>query len=85
MRPNLSIQTLLTALSSCYYALQAARGGHQNVIELLVKYGADVNDRTGRHEDGQSVLSLVVENHGSDHPLAQYLRDLGAVEFDEEL
>jgi prolyl 4-hydroxylase len=64
---------------------EAARGGHQDVIELLIKYGADVNERTGRYSDGDSVLRLVVQNHGSDHPLAQYLRDLGAVELGEEL
>ncbi|KAL3793032.1 hypothetical protein HJC23_003040 [Cyclotella cryptica] len=28
---------------------EAARGGHQNAIELLIKYGARVNDRAGRY------------------------------------
>ena len=64
---------------------EAARGGHKEAVALLVAYGADVNDRTGRNADGSSVLSLVVQNHGAQHPLAQYLRDLGAEEFDEEL
>ncbi|KAL3793027.1 hypothetical protein HJC23_003035 [Cyclotella cryptica] len=62
---------------------EAARGGHQNAIELLIKYGARVNDRAGRY--GPSVLSLVVQNHGRDHPLVNYLTNLGALEIGEEL
>lgn len=61
---------------------EAARGGHKEAIELLVKYGADVNDRAGNN--GPSVLSLVVQNHGHDHPLVEYLRELGAEEMDDE-
>jgi prolyl 4-hydroxylase len=64
---------------------EASRGGHKEVVELLVQYGADINSRTGKYSDGYSPLSLVIQNHGEDHPLVEYLRSLGAQEFDEEL
>ena len=61
---------------------EAARGGHQDVVDFLIKYGASVNDRAGNY--GPSVLSLVVQNHGRDHPLVDYLTKLGALEIGEE-
>ena len=56
---------------------EAARGGHLNVVQLLVEFGADVNERTN-FGDGSSVMELVLDNHGHDHPLFSYLEDLGA-------
>lgn len=64
---------------------EAARGGHMEVIQLLIQYGADINARTGTYSDGHSPLSLVIQNHGEDHPLVEYLRSLGAEEYGEEL
>ena len=62
---------------------EAARGGHQDAVELLIKHGARVNDRAGKY--GPSVLGLVTQNHGRDHPLVDYLTKLGALEIGEEL
>ena len=56
---------------------EAARGGHLDVVQLLVDFGADVNERTNFGE-GSSVMELVLNNHGHDHPLFGYLEDLGA-------
>lgn len=56
---------------------EAARGGHLEVVQLLVDHGANINERTNFGE-GSSVLELALDNHGRDHPLFLYLEDLGA-------
>ena len=56
---------------------EAARGGHLNVVQLLVEHGADINERTNFGE-GSSLVELVLDNHGHDHPLLDYLEELGA-------
>jgi len=56
---------------------EAARGGHLDIVQLLVEHGADVNERT-HFGDGQSVLELVLDTHGHDHPLFDYLEGIGA-------
>jgi hypothetical protein len=56
---------------------EAARGGHLDIVQLLVEHGADVNERT-HFGEGQSVLELVLDTHGYDHPLIDYLEGIGA-------
>ncbi|KAL7550513.1 hypothetical protein ACHAWF_013732, partial [Thalassiosira exigua] len=50
---------------------EAARGGHVDVVRMLVEHGADVNERANFGE-GSSVLELAMENHGEGHPLVDY-------------
>jgi len=57
---------------------EAARGGHKDAAELLVKHGADVNARTGRRSNGQSALNLALNFHGYDSEIVQYLLSIGA-------
>mmetsp|Transcript_8719 Transcript_8719/g.13123 ORF Transcript_8719/g.13123 Transcript_8719/m.13123 type:complete len:87 (+) Transcript_8719:2-262(+) len=56
---------------------EAARGGQLDAVKLLVKHGADVHERTNFGK-GASLLELVMEEHGGDHPLFGYLESLGA-------
>mmetsp|Transcript_4985 Transcript_4985/g.11018 ORF Transcript_4985/g.11018 Transcript_4985/m.11018 type:complete len:198 (+) Transcript_4985:2856-3449(+) len=63
---------------------EAARGGHQNVVALLVKHGADVNQKTNFGE-GDTALDLAVRSHGRDHPLVRFLQLNGAIEGGSEL
>lgn len=65
---------------------EAARGGHEDIVEVLVDHGVDINARTdfGR---GQSVLNLAYDYHESDHPFIEFLLKLGAEDLapEEEL
>ena len=63
---------------------EAARGGHVDVVMLLVEHGADINARTHAGE-GSSPLNLAVENHGLEHELVEYLSSLGALNIGPEL
>ena len=56
---------------------EAARAGHLDAVKLLVGHGADINERTNFGE-GSTVLELVVDNHGTEHPLFDYLEGIGA-------
>lgn len=62
---------------------EAARGGHEEIIELLVKHGVDINART-EFGEGQSVLSLAYDYYEEDHPFIDFLLKLGAEEYDPE-
>ena len=61
---------------------EAARSGHEDVVEFLAEQGADVNARTNI---GHSVLQIVADFWGQDDPLYEYLEDLGALEMAPEL
>lgn len=63
---------------------EAARGGHLDVMELLILHGADVNARTGPTGKGPSVLSLALEYLDEDHELIDYLDFLGAKAIDAD-
>ncbi len=59
---------------------ESVRAGSLEIIDLLVGYyGADVNARTGGHNDGGSVLWWAIKFHSRDHVVAQYLIRKGAV------
>ena len=66
-------------------ALQAARSGHQHIIEILIKNGADINERTD-WGDGQSVLDVAYDSHDEDSSFIKWLIEMGAeLDDDEEL
>lgn len=62
---------------------EAARGGHEEIVTLLVDHGVDINERTDFGE-GQSVLSLAYEYYEDDHPFIDFLLKLGAEELEPE-
>jgi len=61
---------------------EASRGGHIEIIKLLVDNGADVNATT---RGGESALLLIKNNHGVDSPLYEFLASVGAAEVGPEL
>lgn len=63
---------------------EAARGGHKDVVELLVKHGADINSRT-HSGTGATPMNLAVESHGFEHEVVEYLVSLGALNIGPEL
>lgn len=63
---------------------EAARGGHVDVVKLLVEHGADINSRT--HEGtGHTPMALAVESHGLEHELVEYFSSLGALNIGPDL
>ncbi|KAL7467461.1 hypothetical protein ACHAXS_007707, partial [Conticribra weissflogii] len=63
---------------------EAARGGHVDVLELLILHGANVNERVD-FGSGKSVLDLAIDSHGRNHPIIDYLLGMGAIEVGPEL
>lgn len=61
---------------------EGARGGHLDVVKLLVDNGADVNHKTS---NGATVLWWAKQTHGDDHPVVQFLEELGALADGPEL
>lgn len=55
---------------------EAARAGSVEAVKLLVEKGADVNVKTAY---GQTALYLATHEHGDDHPIIEYLEELGGV------
>lgn len=65
---------------------EAIRGGHKDIVVLLIEQGSDINERTRRDRKGSSPLHLALEHHSMNHPVTQYLVSLGAVDIsDDEL
>ena len=63
---------------------QGVAGGSKEVVELLVKRGADVNARThGGY--GESPLRIAEKRLGTLHPVVEYLKSLGALSIGPEL
>jgi hypothetical protein len=61
-----------------------AAAGHQEVVELLIEHGADLNSRThgGR---GATPLYIAEHNNGGFHPVVRYLKSLGALNLGPDL
>jgi prolyl 4-hydroxylase len=60
---------------------EAARAGHTDVVKLLIQHGVEKDARTGKSEEGGSVLNLALEYLEEDHDLVQYLRSIGANDY----
>jgi len=52
---------------------EAVRGGHVDAVQVLIVYGADIHQ-------GESSLTLSLEEHGHDHPMTVFLKSQGASE-----
>jgi len=63
---------------------EGARGGHKEVVELLVNNGATINDRTG-DGDGATALWYAEDTHGKHHPVVKFLKKIGALSIGPEL
>lgn len=59
---------------------EAARSGYPEIIEVLVKHGVDINERNMWGE-GQSVLSVALDNFYPDEEFVVWLKSMGAVEI----
>jgi hypothetical protein len=63
---------------------EAARGGHKDALDFLIRHGADINARTHKGT-GVTPLYIALNAHDQDHPAAQYLIGLGAMNVGPEL
>jgi len=64
---------------------EAARAGHVKIIELLVlEHNIDVNARTHDGKGG-SPLNVAISSLGAEHPVAEYLESIGALDIGPEL
>lgn len=63
---------------------EGARGGHTEVLKILVQNGVNINERTN-HGKGGSPLFLAMESHGKDHSSVKYLKSIGAEYIEAEL
>jgi hypothetical protein len=81
---DLLIFTVCLFFSSKFQPLhEGARGGHVEVVKYLIDNGADVNDRAGK--SGGTALWWAKRELGSDHPVIEFLENLGAVEIGPDL
>jgi prolyl 4-hydroxylase len=62
---------------------EAVRGGHTDVVEMLIHNGAEKNTRTGLTGNGSSPLNLALAYLSEDHPVTQYLMSIGAESIGE--
>lgn len=56
---------------------EAARSGKLPALELLLEYGADINQPTIY---GHTPLHISLEHHGEEHEMTKFLLDMGAVD-----
>lgn len=55
----------------------ASRAGHVDVIDFLLKNGADVDARTNKEGGSYSPLKIAMDQHGEDHPVVLFLQNHG--------
>ena len=63
---------------------EGIRSGHLDVVDFLIKKGADINERTLDGE-GDSPLRISLDTNGPDHPVTEYLLSLGAIDVGPDL
>ena len=63
---------------------EAARGGHEEAVRVLIDHGVESNARTN-HGDGGTALWLAENLHGDDHPVVKFLKSIGAANIGPEL
>ena len=63
---------------------EAARGGHMDAMDFLVAHGVDINART-HHGKGSTPLNVAIHSLSEQHPVAQYLISMGALDIGPEL
>lgn len=63
---------------------EGARGGHEDVVKLLVDHGANINERT-KEGKGETPLYWSIKENGEDHPVSQLLLSLGALNIGPDL
>jgi len=63
---------------------EAARGGHKEIIKILLEHGVDINEQTD-WGDGQSVLDVAYDNHHEEDSFIKWLIMMGATyDYGEE-
>jgi prolyl 4-hydroxylase len=63
---------------------EGARGGHLEVVKLLVANGADLTARTGKDEGG-TALWWAKQSNGEDSEVVKFLEEIGALDVGPEL
>ena len=63
---------------------EGARGGHVEVVKLLIDKGANINERT-RNGKGETPLYWSIAQNGEDHPVSQMLLELGGLNIGPDL
>lgn len=57
---------------------EAVRKGHENIVQLLLDRGSEVNARIGKNEEGGSMLWLAKKYLGENHTIVELLKSRGA-------
>lgn len=60
---------------------EGARGGHKEVVEVLVQKGANINERANFGEGGTPLWYAEEEGHNA---LVEFLESLGAISIGPE-
>lgn len=63
---------------------EAIRGGHYDAVKMLIENGADMNAITNQG-DGVSPYHIALRSLSKEHPVAQYLESLGAIDVGPDL
>ena len=72
---------LIVCIITCF---QAARGGHEEIVTILVNHGVGINERTD-YGKGQSVLNLAKDHHDEESDFIKFLIEtMGALDLAAE-